>query len=119
MKPVDFHGQPVVGALDDRRFFLPGQQCILDPGMDEIPIVNQRGSDILVVRPDPNIDYKIVIVKPDSTIDYKILKVMPEGGNYEIVIEDIPMIEEIEEFLLKQEVSSKREQGDPLGIPIE
>lgn len=28
-------------------------------------------SNMLIVKPDPRIDYKILIIKPDSTIDYK------------------------------------------------
>jgi hypothetical protein len=35
------------------------------------------GDAMIVVKPDPTIDYKIRIVKPDPSIDYKILIVGP------------------------------------------
>ncbi len=40
--------------------------------MDSI-IRNKRGarSNMIIVKPDPGIDYKMLIIKPDSTIEYK------------------------------------------------
>ena len=39
------------------------------------------GDAIIIVTPDPTIDYKIRTVTPDPSIDYKILIVGPPSGN--------------------------------------
>jgi len=78
-------------------------------GDTRTPLINPRpwpGDAIIVVKPDPTIDYKIRVVKPDPSIDYKILIVGPPSGKR---MPDLS--EQLGEMLRKQPGPESQKRG--------